>query len=105
MKVRLTPEARSKLDAVLDRILRDNPFAARRYRSSLGRALLRLGRFPQLGHFIAEYPSAPAKQFLVEPYRFFYFIDERHRTVWVIDIWHGAQLPADPHLSVVGPEQ
>jgi toxin ParE1/3/4 len=98
MKVRLTKEARGKLDDVLDAILSVNPFAARRYRDKIGSSLRRLGRYPRLGHVVPEYPTAQVKQFIVLPYRFFYFIDERERTVWVVDVWHGAQLPAEPRL-------
>jgi hypothetical protein len=50
MKVRLTKEARTKLDDVLDAILSVNPFAA------------------------------------------------REQTVWIVDVCHGAQLPAEPRL-------
>lgn len=98
MKVRLTPEARGKLDDVLDAILSVNPFAARRYREKIGRALRRLGRYPRLGHVVPEYATAAVKQFIVLPYRFFYFIDERNQTVWIVDVWHGAQIPAQPQL-------
>ena len=98
MKVRLTKEAREKLEYVLDAILSVNPFAARRYREKIGSSLRRLGRFPRLGHAVPEHPTAPVKQFIVLPYRFFYFIDEAEQAVWVVDVWHGAQLPAQPRL-------
>lgn len=104
MKVRLTPEARGKILDVLDSILRENPFAARRYRNLIDSSLRRLGRFPGLGHLVPEFPGAPFKQFLVLPYRFFFFIDERKKTVWVVDVWHGAQIPAYPQLPDLGAE-
>ena len=103
MRVRLTPEARRKLDEALDRILCDNPSAARHYRDKIARALRRLAQFPRLGHFVPEYPTAPVKQFIIEPYRCFYFIDERVRVLWVVDVWHGAQIPAYPQLSIAEP--
>lgn len=103
MKVRLTPEARGKIDDALYRILLSDVFAARRYRDRVALALRRLGQFPQLGHFVPEYPTAPIKQFIVEPYRFFYFIDERRRVLWVVDVWHGAQIPDYPQLPAAEP--
>src|SRR5262245_52705605 len=98
MRVRITPDARAKIDAALDTILREDRFAAKRYREKIGRSLRQLGRFPRSGHFVPEHPTAPVKQFIVLPYRFFYYIDERAKIVWVVDVWHGAQIPTYPRL-------
>lgn len=40
-----------------------------------------------------EYVNVPVRQFIIEPYRFFYFIDERNKTIRIIDVWYGAQSP------------
>ena len=98
MRVRITPDARAKIDAALDTILREDRFAAKRYREKIGRSLRQLGQFPRRGHFVPEYPTAPVKQFIVLPYRFFCYIDERAKVVWVVDVWHGAQIPTYPRL-------
>jgi toxin ParE1/3/4 len=39
------------------------------------------------------------RQSIVAPYRFFYRV--KGDTVWVVAIWHGAQLPEEPS-DVVG---
>ena len=56
----------------------------------------RLAKFPQLGHYIPEFPDNQHLQFIIDPYRFFYRIERA--TVWVVAVWHGKQLPAPPHV-------
>jgi tRNA(Leu) C34 or U34 (ribose-2'-O)-methylase TrmL len=51
-----------------------------------------------LGGITREYAHLGVRQILVEPYRFFYVIDERRSTVWIVDVWHVAQLAEEPHL-------
>lgn len=29
---------------------------------------------------------------------FFYYVDERAKTIWIVDVWHGAQLTSAPEL-------
>ena len=96
MRVRLTPAARATLDEILDRILRENRFAAQRYRDQIARTLRRVGLFPRSGHAVPEFPRPDLRQVIVDPYRFFYFVDEPRRTVWIVAVWHGAQIPAEP---------
>ena len=38
------------------------------------------------------------RQTIVGPYRFFYYVDERAKTIWIVDVWHGAQLTSAPEL-------
>jgi toxin ParE1/3/4 len=97
MRVRLTPAARATLDEILDRILRENRFAAQRYRDKIARTLRRIGQFPRSGHSVPEFPRPDLRQVIVDPYRFFYTLDEGRKTVWVVAVWHGAQIPAEPH--------
>ena len=94
MKVRLTPSARRDfLDAVAF-IQRDNPDAARVFRRRAETKLRRLERFPRSGRSIPEFPDLPHREVVVAPYRFFYRVVGR--IVWVIGVWHGAQLPTEP---------
>lgn len=97
MRVRLTPAARTTLDEILDRIISENRFAAQRYRDKIGRTLRRVGQFPRSGHLVPEFLRPDLRQVLVDPYRFFYTLDERKRTIWIVAVWHGAQIPAEPH--------
>jgi toxin ParE1/3/4 len=39
-------------------------------------------------------PRTPYREVTVSPYRFFYRLKET--TVWVVAVWHGAQLPTEP---------
>ena len=52
-----------------------------------------------------EFPELSLREFIVEPYRFFYFIDERKKLVWIVDVWHGAQLPTYPRLPDAGAQR
>ena len=85
---------------MLGRLYSVNPFAAVRFANAVGQAMRRIARYPRMGHGVPEYPKAPIRQFIVEPYRFFYFIDEQKKRVLVVDVWHGAQLPAEPRLPM-----
>jgi plasmid stabilization system protein ParE len=98
MKVRLSESAAGAYDNALARIREVNRLAASRFADRVKHALQRLGSYPEIGHFVPEFESAPLRQFIVEPYRFFYFIDQRHKTILVVDIWHGSQLPRAPEL-------
>ena len=94
MTVRYTPSAWATYQDALSTIHAHNRLAAYRFAESVERAVARLQRFPQLGHYIPEFPDSPHRQFIVGPYRFFYRLDEE--TIWIVSVWHGAQIPAEP---------
>jgi len=56
--------------------------------------LRRLEKFPESGRVIPEFPELPHRELIVAPYRFFYRV--KGKTVWVVAVWHGAQLPGEP---------
>ncbi|MBZ5535070.1 MAG: type II toxin-antitoxin system RelE/ParE family toxin [Acidobacteriia bacterium] len=91
MKVLFTPTARAQFLAALDVIRRDNPSAARRFRRRAETLLRRLVKFPHSGRVIPEFPDLPQREVIVSPYRFFY--RTVGSTVWIVAVWHGAQLP------------
>ena len=93
MKVRVTPSARAQSLSAIGYILRENPLAARRFRQGAGKILRRLERFPRSGRSIPEFPGLPSREALCPPYRFFYRI--QGATIWVVAVWHGAQLPRE----------
>ena len=95
MKVRFTPSARTQFLAALAYIYRDNPAAAGAFRLKVEKALSRLQRFPRSGRVLPEFPYLPFREVIVAPYRFFY--REKGNTVWIVAVWHGAQLPEEPH--------
>ncbi len=56
--------------------------------------LRRLERYPKSGRLLPEFPELPFREVIVPPYRFFYRLGSK--TVWVVAVWHGAQLPGEP---------
>jgi plasmid stabilization system protein ParE len=94
LPVRFTPTGRSQFLSVVAYIKRDNPRAAQRFRRRAERVLRRLGTHPQSGRPLPEFPDLPFREVLVPPYRFFYRVERK--TVWIVAVWHGAQLPGEP---------
>lgn len=94
MTLRFTPSARAQFLAALAYIRRDNPSAAVQFRRRAEKVLRRLARFPASGRVIPEFPDLPHREVIVTPYRFFY--RREGNTVWMVGVWHGAQLPHEP---------
>lgn len=94
MKILFSPSARTQFLAALDYIRRDNPRAATRFRRRAETVLRRLEKFPQSGRLVPEFPELPYREIVIAPYRFFYRI--KGQTVWIIAVWHGAQLQKEP---------
>lgn len=94
MKVLFTPSARSQFLSALQYIRRDKPPAALRFRRRAEAVLKRVGRFPDSGRSIPEFPELPHRELIVTPFRFFYRV--KGGTVWIVAVWHGAQLAKEP---------
>jgi plasmid stabilization system protein ParE len=94
VRIRFTPSGRSQFLAALAFIRRDDPAAAARFRRRAEIALRRLQRFPGSGRVLPEVPELPYREVLVGRYRF--FCRTEGRTVWVVAVWHGAQMPEEP---------
>ena len=94
MKVQFTPSARSQFLSALSCIRRDKPSAAVNFRNRTEEILRRLENFPESGRIIPEYPELPYREVIISPYRVFYKI--KADVVWIVAVWHGAQLPKDP---------
>ncbi len=91
MEIKFTPTARGMfLDGLLH-IQKEDPTAARRFKEKAEKSLRRLIDFPQSGKRILEFPDLPFREVIVPPYRFFYRV--RNETVWVVAVWHSAQIP------------
>ena len=91
MRVRFTPSGRNQFLAAVAYLHRENPSAAGVFRQKIEKALLRLRRFPQSGRVLPEFPDLPFREIIVAPYRLFYRV--KGKTIWVVAVWHGAQLP------------
>ena len=93
MKIRFTPTGRIQFLAAITYIQRDNPTAATRFRQKAELKLRRLEDFPESGH-LPEFPDLPYREVIVAPYRFFYRVERK--TVWIVAVWHEAQIPKEP---------
>ncbi len=94
MKILFTPSARIQFLAALAYIRPDKPDAALRFRRRAETVLKRLAKFPESGRAIPEFPELPQREVVVAPYRFFY--RAKSKVVWIVGVWHGAQLAIVP---------
>jgi toxin ParE1/3/4 len=78
----------------LEYVARDKLGAARRLRIRAEAALRRLERFPASGRRIPEFPDLPHREVVLHPFRFFYRVDKK--TIWVVAVWHDAEVPKAP---------
>ena len=97
MKVLFTPSGRKQFLEAIAYIYQGNPPAAIAFRRKAEKVLSRLRKFPQSGMALPEFPDLPFREVIVRPYRFFYRV--REKTVWIVAVWHGAQLPEEPDES------
>ena len=94
MRVRFTPAGRRQFLAAVAYIAAERPLAAARFLARAKTALRRLTRYPTSGRRIPEFPDLPYRELILPPYRFFYRTEGR--VVWIVAVWHGAQLPDQP---------
>ncbi|MBC8431257.1 MAG: type II toxin-antitoxin system RelE/ParE family toxin [Desulfobacterales bacterium] len=94
MKVKFTPSAKTQFLSALSYIRKDKPSAAINFRKGAEKILRRLGDFSESGRIIPEFPELPYREVIISPYRFFYKIKDD--VVWIVAVWHGAQLPKGP---------
>jgi toxin ParE1/3/4 len=94
LKVLFTPSGRDQFLGAISYISRENPTAAVVFRRKAQKVLSRLRKFPQSGRVLPEFPDLPFREVIVAPYRFFYRV--KGRNVWIVAVWHGAQLPEEP---------
>lgn len=100
MQVRFTPSARAQLLDAPAHVRADSPAAAVGILERAEAALRQLRDFPESGHPLPEFPDLPHREVLVGPYRFFYRLAAG--TVWIVGVWHGRQLPAQPEEASRG---
>jgi toxin ParE1/3/4 len=94
LKILFTPTGRRQFLEAIAYIHRDNPSAAATFRRKAEEKLSRLKQFPDSGRILPEFPDLPFREVIVKPYRFFYRVKDK--TVWIVAVWHGAQLPDEP---------
>jgi len=91
LTIQYLPSARRQFLDAIRYIKADKPSAAKNFKLKAERVLSRLEEFPDSGGPIPEYPDADYRQVVVNPYRFFYRVEKS--VVWVVGVWHDAQLP------------
>lgn len=89
-----TPSAKRQFLSAIAHIHADKPGAARAFRRKAESSLRRLSDFPDSGRRLPEFPELPYREIIVAPYRFFY--REHDDVIWVVAVWHSAQLPDEP---------
>ena len=94
MKVRFAPSARTQFLSAVAYFHGENPTAAAAFHRKAKKDLSRLRKFPRSGRVLPEFPDLPFREVIVAPYRFFYRIKDD--AVWIVAVWHGAQLPQEP---------
>ncbi|MBW2018349.1 MAG: type II toxin-antitoxin system RelE/ParE family toxin [Deltaproteobacteria bacterium] len=94
MKVKFTPSARAQFLSALSYIRKDKPSAAVSFLNRAEKILRRLEDFPESGRIIPEFPELPYREVVISPYRFFY--RSKNNIIWIVGVWHGAQLPKEP---------
>jgi len=94
LRILFTPTGRRQFLEAIAYIQRDKPAAAVTFRQKAEKSLSRLKKFPESGRPLPEFPELPFREVIVKPYRFFYKVKEN--AVWIVAVWHGAQLPDEP---------
>jgi toxin ParE1/3/4 len=94
VKIQFTPTAKKQFFSALSYIRRDKPSAAVNFRNRAEKILRRLEDFPESGRIIPEFPDLSYREVIISPYRFFYKI--KADIIWVVAVWHSAQLPKEP---------
>jgi toxin ParE1/3/4 len=97
VKIRFTPTGERQFLEAIAYISADRPRAARRFFQRASKSLRRLEQYPDSGRRIPEFRSLPYREVIVRPYRFFYRV--QGATVWIVGVWHSAQMAGTPDTS------
>lgn len=101
MKIQFTPAARKQFLSAISHICKDKPAAAVKFRNRSEKIIRRLEEFPESGRIIPEFPDLPYREVIIPPYRFFYRV--KADIIWIVAVWHDAQLSNKPvHRAVDG---
>ena len=97
MRILFTPTGRRQFLDAIAYIPRDKPSAAVSFRQKAEKSFLRPKKLPDSGRPLPEFPELPYREVIVNPYRFFYKVKDNK--VWIVAVWHGAQLPDEPEKN------
>jgi toxin ParE1/3/4 len=94
LRILFTPTGHRQFLEAIAYIHRDKPSAAMAFRQKAEKSLSRLKKFPESGRPLPEFPELPFREVIVNPYRFFYKV--KNDEIWIVAVWHDAQLPEEP---------
>jgi plasmid stabilization system protein ParE len=94
LKILFTPTGRRQFLEAVSYIHHDKPSAAVSFLQKAEKTLSRLKEVPDSGRLLPEFPDLPFREVIVRSYRFFYRVKDD--VVWIVAVWHGAQLPYEP---------
>ncbi len=94
MRILFTSTGRRQFLEAIAYMHRDKPSAAEAFRRKAEKSLSRLKKFSESGRPLPEFPELSFREVIVSPYRFFYKVKDDD--VWIVAVWHGAQLPDEP---------
>ena len=94
-KVIWSPRGIASLREQIQYITRHNPIAARRMGEVILSKALLLGQFPHMGKVFEKLGREDVREILVRPYRLFHHVQDAHRSVTIITVWHGARQEPD----------
>jgi toxin ParE1/3/4 len=94
LRVLFTPTGRRQFLEAVRYIYQNNPAAAISFRKKAEQTLSRLKKFPESGRVVPEFSDLPFREVIMKPYRFFYRMKDDK--VWVVAVWHSAQIPDEP---------
>lgn len=95
-----TRKALADLREIHDYIARDSPRYARIQVERIQNAALNIGRFPEIGRILPEFPDGPWREILTGNYRVIYRWDSESKRGLILAVVHGRQLL---NATMIGP--
>jgi toxin ParE1/3/4 len=100
LRVVWTRKALDDLRAIKDFISRDSTRYAQLQVERIRAAASHVGRFPEVGRTVPEFPDEAWREILTGNYRVIYRIDTRDRRVLVLAVVHGMQILRDTMIEL-----
>ncbi len=94
-KVIWDDEAIGELAAIVRRIAKNNPDAARKTGELLLQKAGLLSSFPQFGKVFKKLHREDVREISVPPYRIIYHVKAAQNCVQILTVWHGARREPD----------
>jgi len=88
---KLSDAARQDVRAIVAWIARDNPRAAREFRTAVQRAGLLLGEHPEIGSLRTEIAAAPFRLFVLKDYPYVLIYNAERTPPLILRVLHGAR--------------